>query len=314
MANQLLARQQEMQPSGRKSNQNTKTPTWQKIQSEHDKNTLQRTIMDPLAATPAHILSLQKAIGNQAVSGIIQAKLTVGPVNDYYEREADRVAEQVVGKSHHNHQGNTLSIKPIVQRAYASPIADKDESKAHETNSAIENKIKINQGRGKPLPENTRNFMESRFGTDLRQVRIHTGPEARQLSQELKAEAFTHGKDIYMAPGRYNPHAQSGQRLLAHEITHVIQQGGTTNSPNVASTVQRWTWGKNKKKEEEKQQPTTPIMDRPSPTSDPAAYLNWLKTHPGLLSEKERQFLGVKEQQFSFTDEQMETFANKRKA
>ncbi|MGI5911855.1 MAG: DUF4157 domain-containing protein [Syntrophomonadaceae bacterium] len=314
MANQLVTgRQREVQPSGSKSNQYTKIPTRQQIWAEYDKNVLQRTIIDPLAATPAHILGLQKAIGNQAVSGIIQTKLTVGPVNDYYEREADRVAEQVIDTSHHNHQGNTPSIKPMVQRAYSRSSSDINEGKAYETDSALESKIRVNQSGGQPLPESTRNFMESRFGADLSQVRVHTGSAAEQLSQELRAEAFTHGKDIYMAPGRYNPHAQAGQRLLAHEITHVIQQGGTTNSPTVTSAVQRWPWGKNKKEKEK--QLTTPITDQPNATRDPAAYMKWLKTHPGLLSEKERQFLGVKkEQKYDFSTEQMDDFAQKRKA
>jgi len=75
--------------------------------------------------------------------------------------------------------------------------------------------------------------MEARFGADFGQVRVHTDGEAVQLSQDLQAQAFTHGQDIYFGAGRYDTDAGSGRRLLAHELTHTIQQG--------ASPVQRKT-------------------------------------------------------------------------
>ncbi len=68
--------------------------------------------------------------------------------------------------------------------------------------------------------------MESRFGADFSDVRIHTGAEAAQLSRDLQAQAFTHGRDIYFGAGRYDPGTETGKRLLAHELTHTIQQTG----------------------------------------------------------------------------------------
>jgi hypothetical protein len=68
--------------------------------------------------------------------------------------------------------------------------------------------------------------MEPRFGVDFGGVRVHTGAEAAQMSRDLSAQAFTHGQDIYLGAGRYDPGSSAGKRLLAHELTHVIQQTG----------------------------------------------------------------------------------------
>ncbi|EDZ92176.1 hypothetical protein AmaxDRAFT_5059 [Limnospira maxima CS-328] len=88
----------------------------------------------------------------------------------------------------------------------------------------IENKLKSKKGSGNPLPEETQEFMESRFGQDFSEVRIHTDGEAAEMNQNLEAKAFTHGQDIYFNTGEYQPDSESGKKLLAHELTHTIQQ------------------------------------------------------------------------------------------
>ena len=80
-------------------------------------------------------------------------------------------------------------------------------------------------GGGDPLSQSTRVFMEDRIGRDFGAVRVHTGPEASEMSRDLRAQAFTRGRDIYFNEGRYNPETSAGRRLLAHELTHVVQQG-----------------------------------------------------------------------------------------
>jgi hypothetical protein len=77
---------------------------------------------------------------------------------------------------------------------------------------------------GESLDSDTRGFMESRFGHDFSQVRVHTGPIAAQSTMEVHANAYTSGQDIVFAPGRYAPGNAAGRRLLAHELTHVVQQ------------------------------------------------------------------------------------------
>ncbi len=92
----------------------------------------------------------------------------------------------------------------------------------------VETQLAALRGTGEPLPAESRHLMEQRFGADFGGVRIHTGATAAQLSRDLQAQAFTHGQDIYFGAGRYDPGSDAGRRLLAHELTHTIQQTGGT--------------------------------------------------------------------------------------
>jgi predicted secreted protein len=87
---------------------------------------------------------------------------------------------------------------------------------------------------GHPLDSGTRAFMEPVVGQDLGQVRIHTDPPAGQAAQDLSANAFTTGNDIYFAPGQYNPSDTTGRGLVAHELTHVVQQNQGSVSPGIS--------------------------------------------------------------------------------
>ena len=77
------------------------------------------------------------------------------------------------------------------------------------------------------MSQNTQRHMESSFGADFSRVRIHTNSSAVQMSQSLNAQAFAHGGDIYFNSGKYNPDTSQGKHLLAHELTHTIQQGSS---------------------------------------------------------------------------------------
>ncbi|MEM8528695.1 MAG: DUF4157 domain-containing protein, partial [Bacteroidota bacterium] len=93
--------------------------------------------------------------------------------------------------------------------------------------SDLESRLNSSSGGGSSLPDDTRSSMESAIGADFSGVRVHTGSEAVQMSNELGAQAFTHGSDIYFNEGKYNPSSSSGQHLLAHELVHTLQQGGS---------------------------------------------------------------------------------------
>ncbi|MFP4346115.1 MAG: DUF4157 domain-containing protein, partial [Anaerolineales bacterium] len=82
------------------------------------------------------------------------------------------------------------------------------------------------QGSGRPLPRETRAYMEPRFGARFDDVKVHTGETAHELTGQLQAKAFTHGRDIYFSRGAYDPHTAAGKQLLAHELTHTVQQTG----------------------------------------------------------------------------------------
>lgn len=90
--------------------------------------------------------------------------------------------------------------------------------------AGVTQQIKNKAGKGKKLPKNTKGEMESSFGTDFSDVNVHTDKDAEKMNKELKAQAFTYGKDIYFNSGKYNPDTTEGKRLLAHELTHVVQQ------------------------------------------------------------------------------------------
>lgn len=89
---------------------------------------------------------------------------------------------------------------------------------------------------GRAMDNGTRSFMESRFNADFSQVKVHTDPTAVQLSSQISAQAFTHGNNIYFNSGKYNPATESGKHLLAHELTHTIQQGKSKSVQPFLST------------------------------------------------------------------------------
>lgn len=130
-----------------------------------------------------------------------QAKLTITAPDDPLEQEADRVAESVS------------------QTALAHP---REEDEVQTTGPQGE---PLPSSDGNPLPVTTRAFMESRLGADLSRVRLHVGSEAAQLNRAVRARAFTHGRDIFLGEGSDNLESSAGRRLLAHELTHTIQQG-----------------------------------------------------------------------------------------
>ncbi len=94
----------------------------------------------------------------------------------------------------------------------------------------LESGINSIRGGGHSLPESTRSFMEPRFGADFSGVKVHTGSNANHLARSINAKAFTLGKDVVFGPGQYSPGTSSGKKLLAHELTHTVQQGGGLNS------------------------------------------------------------------------------------
>ena len=90
------------------------------------------------------------------------------------------------------------------------------------------NLINSSQGSGSPMPAQTKTFMENRFGYDFSDVRIHSGNDATTMSRDLNAQAFTVSNNIYFNQNKFSPDTAEGKQLLAHELTHTLQQGGTT--------------------------------------------------------------------------------------
>lgn len=115
------------------------------------------------------------------------------------------------------------------------PVQTKPGSGSTEVSSSLEQQISSSKGGGSAMPDELRSNMETNFGTDFSSVRIHTDNSAVQMSKNLNAQAFTTGSDIYFNTGKYDPGSSSGQHLLAHELTHVVQQGEGRVSPKEIS-------------------------------------------------------------------------------
>ena len=114
-------------------------------------------------------------------------------------------------------QKKAMETVPRVQRK-----AEGDEASPHDN---LESRLNASKGGGTSLSPAVQAKMEQGFGADFGNVNIHNNSEAAQLSNDMGAKAFTHGNDVYFNEGQYNPESESGQHLLAHELTHTIQQG-----------------------------------------------------------------------------------------
>ncbi|MFO7996823.1 MAG: DUF4157 domain-containing protein [Dehalococcoidia bacterium] len=197
---------------------------------------------------------LQQTYGNSYVQRLlssmaIQAKLTVNVANDIYEQEADRVADTVTrgvsSRAQRQEEEEELQMKQAselqrqeeeeeLQMKLASGVQRQEEQELmQEKEAGLQSQVvsqnleaRINRARdgGQSLTESVRCSFEPQFERDLRGVRVHADTEADTLSRQLQAEAFTTGKDIFFRNGAYQPDTDAGKGLLAHELTHVVQQ------------------------------------------------------------------------------------------
>ncbi len=188
--------------------------------------------LNPELLQPQDLHLLQRTAGNQAATALVQAKLVVGPAGDIYENEADRIAEQVTERRFSTPAGLAVAA------ARVTPLAANEGG--IEVSGALEARLRAGESGGAPLPADLRRQMEERFGRDFGGVRLHTDSLAEQLNRELRARAFTHGRDIFLGRKAADPATPAGQRLLAHELTHVVQQTGQAVSASaVQAPIQR---------------------------------------------------------------------------
>jgi hypothetical protein len=194
----------------------------------------------------------------------IQPKLELSAPNTPHEHEADKVADQVVDQLHsQNGVGKKpadKSLKPSIQPLSTpnsvnrkpafeseSPLEqaelDSTEEGAlqmkteqsspppdHSVPDSVAQGITATSGQGQSLASNTQQEMEDSIGSDFSSVQVHADANAAQMNRQLGAKAFTHGNDIYFGQGQYQPGTKDGDHLLAHELTHTVQQGDKGSS------------------------------------------------------------------------------------
>jgi Domain of unknown function (DUF4157) len=208
-----------------------------------------------------------RPVARTATSGflpLVQAKLHIAAPNDKYEQEADRVADQVMRMA----EPETMMIDSLHARSVQRQCAgcgggqelcleceeelqcepkesvEKLQAEAAPRHAAsvappLEAKIRSEYAEGEPLTALLRAFFEPRFGVNFSGVRIHAGPNANAIAQSLTARAFTIGSKVMFGPAEYNPRSSAGLNLLAHELTHVVQQGGATPSSTGADPLRK---------------------------------------------------------------------------
>src|SRR5262245_17415786 len=173
-------------------------------------------------------------------SGLLQPKLTIGHADDPYEREADRVADQVMRMPEPRADGHKPSITPVTAHQAQRKCAECEEEKEE---GALQRKERggdkaattappivrdVLSSTGHQLDPAIGNFMESRFGRGFSQVRVHTDSQAAESAEALNARAYTVGTEVIFGANQYSPDTVEGKRLLAHELTHTLQQNGTS--------------------------------------------------------------------------------------
>lgn len=162
-------------------------------------------------------------------------------------------------QSHDSHPTPSLS-QATIQRALANPRAlapndilqlqntignqavqrmlQRESQEGFEADDEFEGQLKRTKGGGSPLPQNIKSEFEQSLGSDLSNVRIHTNAASNQLNRSIQAQAFTHGNHIHFDAGEYNPATSKGKQLLAHELTHTVQQTGGKQSKGVQTKLQ----------------------------------------------------------------------------
>lgn len=169
----------------------------------------------------------------QPLPPLVQPKLAIGPVDDPLEREADRIADQMMGTPS---PAPSIAGAPLQLSRMCADCAAEDEAPTLQRKPASLSApaagyapgavSKALGSSGQPLDAAARAYFEPRFGHDFSRVRIHNDTVAHQAATAVNAQAFTVGSKLVFAAGRYAPQTQQGKQLLAHELTHVVQQSG----------------------------------------------------------------------------------------
>jgi len=147
---------------------------------------------------------------------LLQAKLAIGASDDPLEQEADRVADQVLAMP----ANPTVGVAPPRIQRYTGQVTA-------QTGTAPASVDHVLASSGRPLAATLQQDMGQRFGHDFSRVRVHSGSEAEQSARDVSAHAYTVGNNVVFGEGRFAPETYTGRRLLAHELTHVVQQSNS---------------------------------------------------------------------------------------
>jgi hypothetical protein len=157
---------------------------------------------------------------------VLQPKLKIGQLGDRYEQEADLIADQIMRmpEPYVQRQMESEEEEMVQRKAIANQVAPLEQQRESSEVPSIVHEVL--RSPGQPLDPVTRAFMEPRFGHDFSWVRVHSGAAAEQSARDVNAHAYTVGHDIVFGAGVFTSGTHEGRRLIAHELTHVVQQSG----------------------------------------------------------------------------------------
>ncbi|MEH2258765.1 eCIS core domain-containing protein [Nostoc sp.] len=168
-----------------------------------------------------------------------QTKLTVNQPGDIYDQEADSVAQLVMQRMSEPVQSiqrealpeeeDQLQMKSLADSV--TPLVQRQGGGRTAATSELETSIQQARGNGQPLADDIKHPMEQAFGADFSSVRVHTDAQSNSLNESIQARAFTTGQDVFFHQGEYSPESNAGKELLAHELTHVVQQNSSAVQP-----------------------------------------------------------------------------------
>jgi hypothetical protein len=177
-------------------------------------------------------------LGNQAMLRRLQPKLEIGAADHPLEKEADRAADQVMRMAM---AAPPPSVAPIRLSRTCAACEERVQKWSAGTATAEAPTLvhDVLRSPGQPLDAATRAFFGQGFGHDFAGVRIHTDAKAAESARSVGAAAYTVGPDVVFGSGRYAPRDAAGQRLLAHELAHVVQQSAAPSAAHAAGTLSR---------------------------------------------------------------------------
>ncbi len=225
--------------------------------SGYSENFLEKIINQPSTKssdTPVQAKPMNRLKIFQANRMAIQAKLSIGEPNDKYEKEADdtasKVVQQINSPTHNNSvqkqesmeaEDKELQMKPAISKIQRDESMELEDEELQmkslvqrrenigggEASTDLESSIQSARGSGQSLDAGLQAKMGQAMGADFRGVKVHTDSRSDQLNKSIQAKAFTTGQDVFFRQGAYEPKSQGGQELIAHELTHVVQQNGS---------------------------------------------------------------------------------------
>ena len=186
--------------------------------------------------------SVKNVLSSNAIStSPVQAKFRVGQANDPLEQEADRVADAVVSKKNNPDGLENHRNAPAIQRL-CKDCEEEEVQLKHNYNTDQQHRNFAAGppplGQGQPMSDTMRSYFEPRFGVDFSNVRLHRDSETAQYANSINARAFTYANHIGFANNEYGT-SESGKKLLAHELTHVIQQSHRQQTGDIQRDLAR---------------------------------------------------------------------------